>query len=142
MPLEIGMTNIVLAISALVLLCGSILYFIFRPGTGRMQPPTHDEISDLLIENTVIGEWNGDPYRQYFMADGTTFYAAKGKRSTRGKWRVSADGNSYESWWTGPDTNWESFSIMRTNEGLAWVDSAGVIYPFNLLTGEQLVWEE
>jgi len=136
------MTKIVIAGAALVLFVGGVLYLLFRPGSGRMHPLTKAEISAILSENTVIGEWNSTPYRQFFMADGVTYYAPKGKRTTRGRWRVSANGNTYESGWSGPETNWEAFAIMRTAEGLAWVDDAGGIFPFKVLTGQQLAGEE
>ena len=136
------MAKIILAGAALALFVGGVLYLLFRPGAGRMQPLTKADITTLLSENTVIGEWNGTPYRQYFMADGVTYFAPKDAGATRGKWRVSKDGNNYQSWWTGPGENWEDFALMRTAEGLAWVDETGGIFPFEVLTGQQLVWQE
>ncbi len=101
-----------------------------------------DEITSILAGHTAIGTWGDDEYRQYFDLSGTTFYAPKGKRTTRGKWRLSEDGTRYESWWSGDEDNWEFYDVGRTLSGLVWVDPDGVHYPFEMVDGQQLVWPE
>ena len=103
---------------------------------------TKVEIKNLLIENTAIGRWGDDDYRQYFSGTGVTYYAPRGKRSTRGKWRIPADGGGYESWWNGPEDNWERFGVRLTGKGYAWSDAEGTLHPFEMLDGQKLVWDE
>ncbi|MEM9604848.1 MAG: hypothetical protein AAGA11_18430 [Pseudomonadota bacterium] len=103
---------------------------------------TGADIDALLSGRTAIGEWGDDTYRQYFDPSGTTFYAPKGKRTTRGSWRVSESGSHYESWWSGSDDNWEAYEIIRVSDGLAWRDPKGQLYPFAMLDGQQLVWPD
>jgi hypothetical protein len=111
------------------------------PGSNSVRV-TGDNITTLLAGQTAIGIWGDDTYRQYFDPSGTTFYAPKGKRTTRGKWRVSDDGLSYESWWSGDDDNWEVYGVFRDANGLVWIDPDGVRYPFEVVEGQQLVWPE
>ena len=100
------------------------------------------EIKHLLTGNTAIGFWGEDHYRQFFDKSGATYYAPRGKRSTRGKWRVTRDNAAYESWWTGAEDNWERFDLRLTSDGYAWVDGAGMLHGFELVAGQQLVWDE
>lgn len=109
---------------------------------GEAIPITGDAITALLAGNTAIGVWNGDDYRQYFDPSGTTYYAPKGQRSTRGKWRVSEDGQAYESWWNGAEDNWETWWLAREDDRLVWIGHEGQTYPFEIVAGQQLVWPE
>ncbi len=100
------------------------------------------EIKYLLTGNTAIGRWGDDQYRQFFSEGGVTYYAQRGKRSTRGKWRITRGNDAYESWWSGADDNWVRFDVRLTPDGYAWVDSTGTIHPFELVAGEKLVWDD
>lgn len=100
---------------------------------------TATEIADLLRGHTAIGMWQGTPYRQYFNADGSTIYAAKDQRSTLGKWRVDSTRDLYESWWDGSD--WEVWGIIRRDGQLYWTGPGIEAEPFEILDGQQLVWE-
>ena len=101
---------------------------------------TATEIGDLLRGRTAIGTWQGTPYRQYFYADGTTIFAPKGQRSTRGEWRIDPARDVYESWWEGP--GWEAWSVIRREGSLYWTGSGIEPEPFVMVDGQDLVWPE
>ncbi|MEM7073999.1 MAG: hypothetical protein AAGA28_07055 [Pseudomonadota bacterium] len=103
-------------------------------------PVTGEALSRLLSGNTAVGDWNDDQYRQYFDPSGATIYAVKGKQPSRGRWRVSDDGASYESLWNGP--NWDAYEVVKTEAGHAWVTDSGTLYPFDMETGQQLTWPD
>lgn len=94
------------------------------------------EIAALLTGNTAVGMWEGQPYRQYFDADGTTIYAQDGARSTLGQWRI-ADGE-YQSIWPN-DADWEGWFVMEFAGDFFWVSKATPPTPFAVLDGQQLV---
>ena len=98
-----------------------------------------DEIRTLLVGHTALGTWAGQAYRQLFWADGTTIYAAKGVRSSRGKWRVGETGE-FESWWGG--STWDRYPIVKVEDQLFWIDQTGARFAFEMLPGEQLVWPD
>ena len=101
---------------------------------------TAAEIEAMLRGNTAVGVWAGTPYRQWFAEDGDTIYAPKGQRSTRGKWRVNAEADLYESWWSGD--LWEAYGVVRDGDVLYWTDPAGERHAFEMVEGQQLVWED
>ena len=61
-------------------------------------PMTQDEFCELLSGNSIVGQWAGEDYRQYFAETGSTTYAQRGSRKTYGTWRISDDGK-YRSIW-------------------------------------------
>ncbi len=95
-----------------------------------------DEIGFLLTGNTAVGVWNGENYRQYFGADGSTIYAQDGSRSALGEWRV--EGEEYQSRWPG-DADWEGWFVMEYAGIWFWVSKSTPPTPFEVLEGEQLV---
>lgn len=101
---------------------------------------TASEIVDLLRGKTAVGFWQGTPYRQFFNADGSTIYAAKGQRSTLGKWRVDPSQDLYESWWEG--SGWEAWSVIRRDGKLYWTGAGVEAIAFQMLDGQQLVWPD
>ena len=103
-------------------------------------PLTASEIATLLRGNTAIGTWQGTEYRQYFNADGSTIYAAKGQRSTLGEWRVDPARDLYESWWEG--SGWEAWGVIRRDGALFWIGPEINAEPFRMIEGQQLVWPE
>lgn len=101
---------------------------------------TATEIADLLRGRTAIGTWQGTLYRQYFKADGSTIYAAKGQRSTLGKWRVDPARDVYENWWDGSD--WEVWGIIRRDGDLYWTGPGLEAERFTMVEDQQLVWPD
>ncbi|MEL7280672.1 MAG: hypothetical protein AAFY35_02700 [Pseudomonadota bacterium] len=98
---------------------------------------TAPQIEALLSGNTIRGTWNGDPYTQFFDANGLTVYFPEGGRPDQGKWRVNGETDQYESWWE--RSNWSGYTIMMTNGGFAWV-SRGELQPFEVFEGKQVTW--
>lgn len=96
------------------------------------------EISILLSGNTAVGVWDGNAYRQYFDADGTTIYAQEGARSARGQWRVV--GEEYQSIWP-KDTEWQGWFVMEFNGQWFWVSKSTPPTPFDVVEGQKLVAE-
>lgn len=103
-------------------------------------PLTATEIADLLRGNTAIGFWHGTPYRQFFNGDGSTIYAAKGQRSTLGRWRVDPARDLYESWWE--RSGWEAWGVARLDGTLYWTGPDTEPQAFRVLEGQHLVWPD
>lgn len=101
---------------------------------------TAAEITQALEGNTAVGLWEGVPYRQYFGADGVTFFAQDDARTARGEWRVDAEVDEFQSLWPG-DEDWEGWFVMTWEDQLYWVSRATPPTPFDVLDGEQLVAE-
>lgn len=95
-----------------------------------------DEILALLSDNTAVGMWEGQTYRQYFGPDGVTIFAQTGTRSARGEWRVV--GEEYQSIWQG-DEDWEAWFVMEYLGDYYWVSRSTPPTPFEIEAGQQLV---
>ena len=96
------------------------------------------EIRALLTGNTAVGRWEGEKYRQYFDADGSTIYAQDGERSTLGEWRVDDELQEYQSIWP-RDADWEGWFVMEYGGEFYWVSKATPPTKFEVLEGQQLV---
>ncbi len=94
------------------------------------------EIDVLLSGNTAVGDWDGVPYRQYFVPDGTTIFAQENARSARGNRRVEDE--EYQSIWPG-DAEWKGWFVMEYAGQWFWVSKSTPPTPFEVLEGEQLV---
>ena len=95
-----------------------------------------DEIRILLTGNTAVGNWQGNAYRQYFDADGSTIFAQEGALSSRGTWRV--EGEEYQSIWPN-DAEWEGWFVMEYAGLWFWVSKKTPPTPFDVVEGRQLV---
>ena len=100
---------------------------------------TADEIRTLLAGNTAKGVWVDHEYRQYFPDYGTTYYAPKNGRSSRGRWRVNDATGEYESEWN-ESGFWDGYAVTREGEQLFWVGDGVPPQPFQVLEGDHLVW--
>lgn len=98
------------------------------------------EIEALLSGNTAVGKWEGTSYRQFFGTDGQTIYAQKRARSARGKWRVDAERDEYQSIWP-RDADWEGWFVMEWDGDFFWVSKSTPPTPFVLQQGQHLVVE-
>ncbi|MEO0750788.1 MAG: hypothetical protein AAFY25_03215 [Pseudomonadota bacterium] len=124
---------------------GFVIGLALLPGTalaGERALPVDVQLNAAQIEmllsgNTIVGAWNGDAYTQFFDANGQTIYFPEGGQPDRGKWRVNADTDQYESWWE--RTSWTGYTIMMTNDGYAWI-SRGELQPFEVFKGKQVTW--
>lgn len=98
------------------------------------------EIEALLTGNTAVGVWEGAKYRQFFGADGRTIYAQDGARSTLGEWRVDAERQEYQSIWPN-DADWEGWYVMEWAGDFYWVSKSTPPTPFEIVQGQQLLFE-
>lgn len=94
------------------------------------------EIEGLLSGNTIVGQWSGTAYRQFFAADGQTIYdPAEGRREV-GRWRVNPETDEFESWWR--STGWSPYAMVRReDESHAWVNGDR-LEPFEVIEGRQI----
>ena len=104
------------------------------PVTVQLTAP---QIETLLAGNTIVGTWSGSGYKQYYGNDGFTMYVPDGGGEDDGKWRVNAETNEYESWWS--STGWTPYAIVMTNVGYAWVNGES-LEPFQVFEGKQVSW--
>jgi len=106
------------------------------PVTAQTAQMSAAEITALLSGNTIVGNWSGTDYRQFFEADGRTVYMLGDGRRDDGQWRVSAETNDYESWWR--STGWTPYAMVRTDAGgYAWINGDR-LEPFEVLSGRQI----
>ena len=101
---------------------------------------TATEIEATLSGKTVIGDWKGRAYRQYFNTDGSTIFAMRRAQSTLGEWRVNADTNQYESKWNDPE--WESYGVSKDGATFYWTGRDLEPQAFELVEGADLLWPE
>ena len=94
------------------------------------------EITALLSGNTVVGDWGGAPYRQYFEPGGVTIFAEIGAGSAIGEWRVQDD--ELQSLWPG-DADWTGWFVMEYAGDFFWVSKATPPTVFTVVEGQQLV---
>lgn len=106
------------------------------PVTAQPAQMSAAEITALLSGNTIVGNWSGTDYRQFFQPDGNTVYLLGDGRRDDGQWRVNADTNEYESWWR--STGWTPYAMVRTDAGgYAWING-DQLEPFEVLSGQQI----
>ena len=121
------------AVFAVVVLCSGC-----GSGEGDARPVPPAEIESALAGNTIIGEWLGEDYRQFFDVDGTTIYLPVGStRSSSGRWRVNARTGGYESWWSEP-VGWEPYVVTRAGDTWYWSNDTVEASPFEIVPGNQL----
>jgi hypothetical protein len=121
------MTKVVL--TGLVFLL--VVFSVFAQEETHMNP---EEFEKLLAGNTMIGEWAGSPYHQYFSENGVTIYVSNGSRS-EGTWRIADDGK-YCSVWP-PSQNEACYTVTRKGEELVWYSGSNR-YPAVIVEGHQL----
>jgi hypothetical protein len=97
------------------LLFVSTLAFVFAQDSEVTM--TQEEFTTLLTGNTVIGEWAGVPFRQFFADDGSTIYLS-GSSKTEGTWRVNETGD-YCSVWP-PSSTETCYKVTKLGDELLW----------------------
>lgn len=92
-----------------------------------------------LAGNTVVGVWEGTPYRQYFAPDGSTTYVWNGDEPVTGEWQVTGEGGVCTR--LPPSRQWNCNGVWKQGELVVWVTAGtGRAYPASLLQGRQLEW--
>ena len=108
---------------------------------GEAVVVSHEELQELLSGNTIVGEWFGNSYRQFFDSDGSTIYAQTGSQSSLGQWRVNPETGDYESWWNSL-AGWEVYQVTRIGDEFFWTGEGVVNEPFTIIEGQRLVEEQ
>ncbi len=108
-----------------------MLSFVFAQEETKLTP---EEFQKILAGNTMIGEWAGTPYRQYFSENGATLYLSNGN-SSEGTWRIADDG-TYCSVWP-PSPSEACYTVTLKGEELIWYSGSNR-YPAVLIEGEHL----
>ena len=103
---------------------------------AEQTPLTAQDIEALLTDNTAIGAWSGTPYRQFFAADGTTYYKAEGAREERGRWPTNSETKQYESYWD--RSGWSRFPVTSDGESYYWIELDGTAQAFTVEPGNTL----
>jgi hypothetical protein len=95
---------------------------------------TQEEFTTLLTGNTIVGEWAGAPYRQFFAEDGSTSYLS-GSSKTEGTWRVNETGD-YCSVWP-PSSDETCYKVVKVADELIWYEGDNR-YPSHVEEGNVL----
>ena len=96
------------------------------------------ELEAALVGNTVIGNWVGEDYRQFFDESGnTTYRPVLSGRESVGEWRISADTGLYESLWNDRPP-WDEYQVHRDGDTWFWTGGGVELSPFTIVEGNQL----
>jgi len=96
-----------------------------------------DEIEAALNGNTVVGNWVGEDYQQYFDPSGETIYLPDDGRVSTGQWRVNVQSGQYESLWPS-DREWDAYDVLRDGDQWYWTGGGVDMSPFTVAEGNQL----
>jgi hypothetical protein len=96
---------------------------------------TSEEFTTMLLGNTLIGEWAGNPYRQFFDQSGSTIYIGDDGNRSQGYWRIRDDGYYCSTWPPGQIEN--CYKVTLLGDELLWY-SGDERYISHVVTGNQL----
>ncbi len=124
----------------LALLAGCLVFPALLPSPLGAQDRklSAAEINQKLIGNTVQGEWDGSPYKQFFDASGNTIYVEDGRMPAFGRWKADPEKDAFCSWW---ENSGESCYEVREvgPDTILWVSpGTGKEFPAKVLQGDQL----
>jgi hypothetical protein len=114
---------------------GFILLLLPLSAEAEARRLTTAEIAGTLVGNTVVGTFNGKPFRQYFRNDGTTVFQRQGEGRDIGKWRTTDD-DEYCAWWN--RGGWSCYWVSRDGDTIVWHYKDKVAYPATLLPGDRM----
>ena len=123
-------------------LIGATILLVGLTGGAAAGEPTDmtaQEFRALITGNSIVGDWAGRPYKQYFAPGGGTDYVEKGKSMTHGRWRIADDGR-YCSVWP-PSANESCYHVQRDGNTLVWhTDGTTDTYRSQVVEGRQVDW--
>lgn len=97
-----------------------------------------NEVEAALRGNTIVGNWVGEDYRQFFDESGiTTYRPVESGREDVGQWRVNAETDLYESLW-GAQITWDAYEVHRNGDTWFWTGGGVQLSPFTIVEGNQL----
>ena len=95
------------------------------------------EIIAVLTGNTLVGNWDGIAYRQYFGPDGQIIYATLGGRPVNGAWHVNDTDQLCER--VPPNTSERCYVMLRAGITIFWVTpNSGLRHRAIVVTGKAL----
>jgi hypothetical protein len=119
-----------------------ILLFVFglalaqdTEAQNTERPMTTEEFTTMLLGNTLIGEWAGSPYRQFFDRGGNTIYIGDDGSRSQGYWRIRDDGYYCSTW--PPGQRESCYKVTLLADQLLWY-SGDQRYPSHVVEGNQL----
>ncbi len=96
------------------------------------------EIEVVLTGNTIVGNWVGEDYRQFFAETGSTTYVpVESGQESVGEWRVNVNTGMYESLWNDRPP-WDDYEIHFDGENYFWSGQGVELSPFTVVEGNQL----
>ena len=102
-------------------------------GLGPAAAEDPETLRQALSGATVVGAWNGTPYRQTFGEDGSTTYV-EGGRPSFGSWRIADDGDYCSVWPPAPSEN--CYGVELEPDGaLTWITPGGARQDARILAG-------
>jgi hypothetical protein len=96
---------------------------------------TQEEFTEILLGNTLIGEWAGSPYQQFFDRGGNTIYVGQDGNRSQGYWRIREDSYYCSTWPPGQIEN--CYKVTLSGEELWWYSGENV-YASHVVVGKQL----
>lgn len=96
---------------------------------------TQEEFTQLLLGNTLIGEWAGHSYRQFFGQGGSTLYHGRDGQRSQGYWRIREDGYFCSTW--PPQQIENCYKVTLAGTELLW-HSGQNRYSSYIIEGNQL----
>ena len=99
------------------------------------EPMSQSEFQELITGNTMVGEWAGKPYKQFFNENLTTIYQEEDSPQTNGTWSINEQGQ-YCSVWP-PNPKEACYNVTRDGNNLLW-ESEDNVYPATVVEGNQM----
>jgi hypothetical protein len=96
---------------------------------------TQEEFTQMLVGNTLIGEWAGSPYKQFFDRGGNTIYLGDDGQRSQDYWRIREDGFYCSTWPPGQIEN--CYKVTLQDNQLLWY-SGKDRYSSYIVEGNQL----
>jgi len=93
------------------------------------------DVEAALSGNTIVGNWVGENYRQFFDPNGTTTYQSNGGSESVGQWRINTDNDQYESLWA-PSPTWDVYDVFRDGDQWFWTGGGVELSPFTIVEGQ------
>jgi hypothetical protein len=120
---------------SLQMLLPGLFFVTFSLAQDNERIMTQEEFTQMLLGNTIIGEWAGSPYKQFFDRGGNTIYIGDDGNRSQGYWRIREDGYYCSTWPPGQIEN--CYKVTLLGEELLWYSGENQ-YPSHVVEGNQL----
>jgi hypothetical protein len=111
------------------------LVFSLSLAQDSERPMNQEEFTQMLVGNTLIGEWAGSPYKQFFDRGGNTIYIGDDGQRSQGYWRIREDGYYCSTWPPGQIEN--CYKVTLLGDELLWYSGQNR-YTSYIVEGNQL----